>query len=502
MRRTSNITLGHDPKTGLPFLAPTDGHCHIVGQTGTGKSKFVENLCRQFLLKWPKHRSGMLVIDPHGNLIDSLITFLVFHGIDRPIIHIDLRRDDWIVAYNPLRARDSIDPAVIVSEFVAAMAHVWGAANTDETPRFARWVSNILAALYERKLTLLDAETLIEFSAFALRRALTEDLANRRVRQDWAFANALRPADFEAHLGSTINRLQRFLGAALFRRMFGQKTVSLDLHKAIDEGHIILVTLATEGGRVADEHARLFATMLLSDVWAAAKYRGKRAGLKRFDIVLDEFQNFITPTMAANLDQSRGFGLRLLLANQFPQQVLHAGPHGEQVLDSILCNARTKIVFSVEGEENLRPLALSLFAPSIRTDKVKHELYTTKVVGYEEQTRTVHARGTTTGWGKSQSSGHSAGAGSGGTEQFPGQPPFFPLYNLPTSVSRSTSKFSAILGKQLKIIITKNRFLRLRVELHKIWPLHINFSQLQSHLLRHKREISRILGPLRRSIPL
>ena len=46
----------------------------------------------------------------------------------------------------------------------------------------------------------------------------------------------------------------------------------------------------------------------------------------------------------------------MTLANQFPRQILNAGANGQQVYDSVMANARSKIVFEVRGEDNLRPL--------------------------------------------------------------------------------------------------------------------------------------------------
>jgi len=73
-----------------------------------------------------------------------------------------------------------------------------------------------------------------------------------------------------------------------------------------------------------------------------------------------------------------GFGLHLTLANQFPRQILHAGANGAQVYESVMANARSKIVFSLEGEENLRPLALSLFMGVMNPDEIKHQLFARK----------------------------------------------------------------------------------------------------------------------------
>jgi hypothetical protein len=80
---------------------------------------------------------------------------------DRPIIPIDLRRDDWVVAYNLLRERRAA-ASVITANMVDALAYVWGAGSTDATPLFARTATMLFRALYEHKLTLSDALYILE----------------------------------------------------------------------------------------------------------------------------------------------------------------------------------------------------------------------------------------------------------------------------------------------------------------------------------------------------
>jgi hypothetical protein len=91
-----------------------DKHLYVCGGTGTGKSKFLENIIRQDIRNWSKSKCGVLVFDPHGSLYDNLINWLAWTEFDRPIIPIDLRQDDWVVSYNLLRQRKCADPAVLV----------------------------------------------------------------------------------------------------------------------------------------------------------------------------------------------------------------------------------------------------------------------------------------------------------------------------------------------------------------------------------------------------
>lgn len=393
-----------------------DKHLYVCGGTGTGKSKFLENLIRQDIKQWHRNKCGLILLDPHGSLYDSLIQWLAWNDrlLNVPIIPIDLRQDDWVVSYNLLRQRTA-DPAVLVDNITDAMAYVWGQGGTNQTPLFARWSGNVLRALYEKKLTLVEAEHLVDRVAKQVRYMMTSDMTDKPSRQDWQFADTLSAKDFESQIGSTVNRLQRFIRNQTMRSMFGQPNVSLDLGKALEEGSIILVSLATERAKVSKENAELFATLLLSDLWTAAQERGKRDGVKPFYVYLDEFQRFVTPTISDNLDEARGYGLHLTMAHQFPNQLLDRGENGKRVYNSIMENASSKVVFRLSHEENLRVMAQWLFMGVMNPDEIKHELYSTKVMEYREELRTTVSRSHGRSKGGGQFTGTTGTEGSSGT---------------------------------------------------------------------------------------
>lgn len=398
----NDLDLGQVAGTGRRLILPAEArsmHLHVCGGTGVGKSKFLEHLIRQDIIAWRRSRCGMLLLDPHGSLYDNVIAWLARHDLDRPVVPIDLRRDDWVVGYNLLRKRRQATAAVVVDAIIEAMAHVWGQGGTDQTPLFARWAGNVLHALYESGQTLAEAVPLLDEPA--ARRRITAGLTDRLSRRDWRVAERMTPKEFEAQVSSTVNRLQRFLRNELLRTILGQSEASLDLSQALEEGHIVLVSLAREKARVSKENAELFATLLLSDLWTAAQERGKPRDarqVKPFYLYLDEFQRFITPTIAEGLDEARGFGLHLTMAHQFPKQLRDAGDHGKRLYNSVMENATTKVVFRLSDEENLRPLAQWLYTGVMDPDQVKHELHSTKVLGYREEYRESHSCSTTQGW--------------------------------------------------------------------------------------------------------
>jgi len=425
--------LGVHGDAGQPAAAPLlvmpgesrDKHLYVVGATGAGKSMFLEGLLRQDILNQRRSGSAIVLLDPHGSLYDGIVRWLARLRLDRRVVPIDLRQHEWIVAYNAIRRRQDSSASVVVDAFVRTMAHAWGAAGVDQTPLLARWITNLIAVLYEKGLTLPQAFHLLCDNE--IRANLTCQVADPWVSRDWTMAAGLNSRDFEQQVSSTVNRLRRFVGADQFQLMLGQPTVSLDLHRALDEGWIILISLATEGGKVSRQNADLFGSMFLTDLWTAAQERGKRKDLRPCRIYVDEFQSFISPTIAENLDQSRGFGLSWTMAHQFPMQLLDRGEYGKQLWHSVVENASSKVVFRMSHEENLRPLAQWLFTGTFNPDEIKHILYSTKVMGYREEVRQSFTNGTARSEGRSSSNGYSrsdsssSGASSsiGGGDSYP-----------------------------------------------------------------------------------
>jgi uncharacterized protein DUF87 len=197
-------------------------HMYVVGATGVGKSKFLEHIVRQDIRNWRKSTCGLLLLDPHGAVYDSVMQWLTRHSYiyHRPIIPIDLRRDDWVVAYNLLRERKAA-ASVITANMVDALAYVWGAGSTDATPLFARTATMVFRALYEHRLTLSDALSILEHANQDFRASLASAIEDEVTRESLKRINTLRMADYNAEVVSTLNRFQRLLGNNLLKATFG-----------------------------------------------------------------------------------------------------------------------------------------------------------------------------------------------------------------------------------------------------------------------------------------
>jgi hypothetical protein len=334
-------------------------HLHVIGGTGSGKSRFLEHMIRRDI----RAHSGVCLIDPHGELYDALVDWLAREGYEasRTVHLINLSDAAWSVGFNPLCSGDA-EPVVRVRAMVDAIMKAWGAAKLTDTPRLARCLFLILYALAEHRLSLVESEYLTNVSQKAARLRLTAALTNSVIAREWQELNeGISDKVFAEYLDSTKSRLLPFISSPALRRIMGQTENVLDFRACMDRGDIVLVNLAATGD-VTAEDARMFGAMLFSDLFISATKRDiKQRRLRPFYCYIDECADFVTDDIARMLDQTRKFGLHLILAHQRLQQL---SAYSDTLYNGVMESARSKVVFRVDSDESADLLARHLFRKS------------------------------------------------------------------------------------------------------------------------------------------
>ena len=130
------LLLGFDGRGRPLSLADKDRktHAHIIGSSGSGKSKFLEHLMRQDL----KRRQGFCLIDPHGTLYDAVLDWASHQVLERKVIQLNLSQPGMVLGFNPFQRAPFGDISVQVERRVTATCHAWGVTDTDQTPTLAR----------------------------------------------------------------------------------------------------------------------------------------------------------------------------------------------------------------------------------------------------------------------------------------------------------------------------------------------------------------------------
>lgn len=412
----NDLVLGRGDNGSLVGLSyeARSGHLYVPGRTGSGKSRFLTSLLLQDIALWSRTKCGLLLLDPHGEIVDSLLAYLARTPKYKrlPIVFIDLARDDRLVGYSPLRLREGVSPAVAASQFVEAMLHGFGQVDPTATPTIARVLSTVIQTLLVARIPLPEVFTLLDPEQGDMRAALLSRIDDAVARSDFERLHRLTKPRFEEEVLGPVNRLSAFLRNPLLRTILGQPDGGFSFDWAIREGAIVLVSLATRGAKITPADGKLFASLMLTDLWQAAMTRGKKGAgeIKPFYVYIDEVSSLCTPTIAQNLDQARGFGLHFTLANQMLSQFeSYGGPYGRAIRKSVIANTLSKVCFRQStDEEDLTPLVRTLFLGQFDPRREKHVLTSFQTVGYQEVERWTRSVSTTKGRSQGRSTSESA----------------------------------------------------------------------------------------------
>lgn len=322
------------------------GHLYIIGKTGTGKSTLIENM----VISDIKSGNGLALIDPHGDLAEDVLSFVPKRRMN-DIIYFNPADIEYPIAFNPL---ESIHPdyhylvaSGLISVFKKIWSEFWG-------PRLEHILRNsILTLLDYPKSTLLDMPRLLTDKEF--RRFVLERVKNQQVREFWFFEFEKYSAWLKSEAISPIlNKIGQFLTSIPLRNIVGQKENRFDLRKVMDEEKILLVNLAK--GKVGEENCSLLGAMLVTKIWLAALGRADTPENKRkpFYLYVDEIHNFLTLSFADILSEARKYGLNLILAHQYIEQL------DEKIRGAIFGNVGTIISFRI-GAEDAKYLAKEFY---------------------------------------------------------------------------------------------------------------------------------------------
>ena len=411
------ILLGKDASGRPLWLIPElrqQTHMHLIGGSRSGKSKLLEFIARQDI----REGHGLCILDWHGTLINDLMRWCAWHdvglfGDDRRLILLNPSHPDFVTPFNPF-INTSDDPSFIstlVSRYIDATLRPWGVTDTNETPTLERNLRALFHFAVETGEPLPNAAKLLEFGQRELRDYAISVIRDPYIQSQWTqFQEIKTPREWREWTLSTENRLSRFLASRGIMRFMGLPQ-TIDLVEAMDEQKIILINLGYSDFLHRPE-ARVFASLFLYQFFDAAMKRANRsiAGTKpkTYVLALDEFQEYVTQDLAAMLDQVLKGGLHILMAHQ------HLGQfEGNRWLeDSILTNARIRVVFGGQTYESACKLGNEMFLPDLNTRQIKKAYYHT-IHLFREETRTSYSHSRGQGRSETIASGHTVSSGMG-----------------------------------------------------------------------------------------
>jgi len=314
-------------------------HMYAIGASGTGKSTLLLNMIVQDV----KRGAGLGVLDPHGDLIDQILSHIPEERFE-DVVLLDASDEAYPVGFNILTAHSDIEKNLLSSDLVAGfrrLSTTWGDQMTSV-------LGNAILAFLEST----KGGTLADLRRFLVEPEFREQflctVRDPEIVYYWQKEFPFLTGRPQAPL---LTRLDTFLRPRLIRYMVNQKGDRLDFRRMMDERKIFLAKLAQ--GAIGEENAYLLGTLIVSKFHQMALGRQNTPEAERipFYLYIDEFHNFITPSVASILSGARKFGLGLILSHQELRQVVS---HNADVAGAVIANPYTRVCFRLGDDDAKR----------------------------------------------------------------------------------------------------------------------------------------------------
>ncbi len=307
-------------------------HLYMIGQTGTGKSKFLEGLALQDMLDG----KGFAFIDPHGDSAEALLGM------------VPKERVEDVIYFNPgdmanpiglnLFEYDTPDQRdFLVQEAIAMLYRLYDPGHTGIIgPRYEHWFRNAALTIMSDPAgtSFIDIPQVFNDNDFA--KAKLKHVTDQTVLDFWNKEMA-QTSDYHKSevLGWFVSKFGAFLSNEMMRNVIGQTKSGFNLRDIMDNKKILLVNLSK--GKTGELNSQLLGMIFVMKFQAAAMGRADIPEDERvdFSLYVDEFQNFATDSFESILSEARKYRLNLILANQFMTQLT------DKIREAIIGNVGT-----------------------------------------------------------------------------------------------------------------------------------------------------------------
>ena len=345
-------------------------HMYVVGQTGTGKSTFLENLALQDMLRG----NGFAFVDPHGDTVDRLLAMVPKERTE-DVVYFSPAEMAYPMGLNIFEFDTPDQKDFLIQEALNMLYKLYDPQRTGIMgPRYEHLFRNAALTVMADPQggTFVDIPKLFRDPKFVQQKL--QYVTDRNVREFWEkeMPQTQRSNEFGDVVSWFISKFGAFLSNEMMRNIIGQTTSAFDLRDIMDNKKILLVNLSK--GRTGDLNSKLLGMIFIMKFQSAAMSRAKipESERKDFALFVDEFQNFSTDSFATIMSEARKYHLNLIVANQFTTQLT------EEIRDAIFGNIGTTIAFRV-GDRDAESLDKYFHPAFDETDLLRLPNYNTIV---------------------------------------------------------------------------------------------------------------------------
>ena len=308
-------------------------HMYVIGQTGMGKSVFLENLAFQDMCDG----RGFAFIDPHGDAVEALLKRVPEERID-DVIYFDPADIEHPVGMNMFEYTTEDQKDFIVQEGISMLQSLFDPQNQGFFgPRGQHMFRNAALLLMSDPAgaTFIDIPQCFTDPEFVKQKL--KYVTDKAVYDYWTkeFPASQKSSDAGEVITWFSSKWGPFIANTIMRNTLGQVKSGFNIREIMDTKKIFLVNLSK--GRLGDINANLLGMIFVMKFQQAAMSRQDIPEDERQDFCLyvDEFQNFATDSFESILSEARKYRLNLIVANQFMTQLT------EKIREALLGNVGT-----------------------------------------------------------------------------------------------------------------------------------------------------------------
>ncbi|EKD87208.1 MAG: hypothetical protein ACD_37C00012G0008 [uncultured bacterium] len=334
-------------------------HVYILGATGTGKSTMLLSMIKQDI----EHNKGICVVDPHGDLIDQILSIIPEERI-KDTIYFNPDDISYPIGINLLELSHGLssEDTIREKEFIAeSIISVFHKIYTDKYsgPRMEYILRNaIYTAFTVSDATLFTIYKLLINTSF--RKSIVRNLTDENLLDFWKYEFA-KAGDYQKvkMISPITNKIGRFLFSSTAKRILEQPRSTINFDSIMNDEKILLCNLSK--GKIGEDNSSVFGELIMAKIQLAALKRARMnpEDRKDFYLYVDEFQNFATPAFAQILSEARKYKLNAILAHQTTSQLEESS-----LVNVTLANTGTIICFRTANPEDERVI-LPQFRPYI-----------------------------------------------------------------------------------------------------------------------------------------
>lgn len=310
-------------------------HTYIIGQTGVGKSVFLENLAYQDM----HDGRGFAFIDPHGDSVEQLLANVPKERVE-DIIYFNPGDLDNPIGLNLFEWETEDQKDFLIQETINMLYSLYDPGHTGIVgPRLEHIFRNcaLLLMADPNGGTFIDIPKLLVDDAFM--KAKLKYVTDRNVLDFWTkeYPASQRSNESGEVTSWVVSKFGPFMSNTMMRNIMGQRKSGFNLQEIMDGNKILLVNLSK--GKMGELNSKLLGMIFVMKFQAAAMARAHipEEERKDFSLFVDEFQNFATESFETILSEARKYRLNLVLGNQFMTQLT------DKIREAIIGNVGTVI---------------------------------------------------------------------------------------------------------------------------------------------------------------